>query len=133
LFFCALINLTGYKAIDTKYFVFEEPKLAIDRMMADDINAKFSPSNSVMAYESHVRGYLNTLYNRGIYEGRDIEAAVQKATEKGRRYAVMLRSDSGYVYVDTHSDELFEAKLENGSVITTKFSGNQELIGKGKD
>jgi hypothetical protein len=117
-----MLNLTSYKVINTRFFVFEEPKLRVSQMIADDINAVFNHSNSVIAYESHVRGYLNTLYNRGIYEHCNIEKTVQKAAKKGRQYAVMLYRRSKWAYVDMRSGELFEVKFENGSLTTTKFS-----------
>jgi hypothetical protein len=113
---CAIINIGGYRILNTHFFVFEQPQLAINQLVADGINEKFDRGNSIMVYENPVRGYLNTLFDRGIYEKRGIEQAVELAANKGKKYALALNSDFSYTCYDLQDKQLFFGRYENGKV-----------------
>ncbi|MDR1642384.1 MAG: hypothetical protein LBT59_22060 [Clostridiales bacterium] len=122
----AAINLFRYKTINTQLFVFEKPQLAINKTIANELNEKFDRNNSVMVYDGGVRGYLNTLFDRGIYEGRGLVQAIQIAANNGKRYAVALKSDFSYSVNDsTAVDSILDLTdanwthgvLNNGSIL----------------
>jgi hypothetical protein len=116
LFSIGIINLLGYKIVDTKYYVFHDPYLAVNQTIADDVNRKFSKDNSVMVCVSWVRGYLNVLFDRGIYENRTLDSAIQIAEEKGKQYAVAITPNYGYAYFDISQLEQYEAVYADGEI-----------------
>jgi hypothetical protein len=118
---CAIVNLGCYRISNTRFFVFKQPQLAINQVVADSINEKFDKKNSIMVYEGHVRGYLNTLFDRGIYESRGIEQAVKLSANKGKKYALALSEDFSYIYYDLQDNRLFLGKYENGKVVITEI------------
>ena len=42
-------------------------------------------------YPGYIRGYMNLLFGRGIYDGASVETCEALAREKGKKYAILLR------------------------------------------
>lgn len=85
------LNLKSY--LNNTAYIWEVNYRDNNKILADYINEKYS--DSVMAVEEWgvVRGYLNLLFGRGIYEGVNAEQCCQLSMEKGKRYAVIIRTD----------------------------------------
>lgn len=56
--------------------------------LATYINENYS--NSILVTQAGVRGYLNLLFGRGIYEMKTIDSAITIAGDKGKDYAVEI-------------------------------------------
>ena len=85
------LNLKSY--LNNTAYIWEVNYRDNNKILADYVNEKYS--DSVMAVEEWgvVRGYLNLLFGRGIYEGVNAEQCCQLSMEKGKRYAVIIRTD----------------------------------------
>lgn len=63
-----------------------------NNIIASYINENYS--NSVLGIENHsVRGYMNLLFGRGIYEYSNAEQLTSTAQEKSVEYAVMIETE----------------------------------------
>jgi cobyrinic acid a,c-diamide synthase len=89
--------------------------------VADEMKARFNRENSIMVNENAVRGYLNTLFDRGIYEHSDLQRAIELATEKGKRFAVALNKNFSFSYCDLLEGKQYNGEYENGTVIVTEI------------
>jgi hypothetical protein len=112
----AAMNVRSYKILNN-HFVRKNPNFAIDKVIFNDINQKFTKINSIMVYKGGVRGYINTSANRGVYEGRAIGAAMEIALEKNKHYAVEIFPGSGYDYYDLLNGEYVKARYSNGAMV----------------
>jgi hypothetical protein len=111
-----MLSLMAYKILDSKFYVFIEPNLSVNRIIANGVNEKFTKQNSIMVYRSWVRGYLNTLFDRGIYEKQALDNAIKIAYGTGKQYAVEIKPNEGYDYYDTVSGEVGNVRYENGKL-----------------
>ena len=85
----AIINVIDYKSGKNMYIV-EDPYEKNDKMMASYITENFNHSNSIICNKYKVRGYLNLLFHRGIYEGQTYETSQQITKNKNKRYLIFL-------------------------------------------
>lgn len=96
-----------------------------NEIIADYINENYM--DSVLAFENaRVRGYINMLFMRGIYEYIGFNTAMEKAVSLGKRYVIMLNIEntggwnmydlSGAAIYDTHTGETSMLLVENGAV-----------------
>ena len=118
LFVAAVVNLYNYKILNNN-FVWSNPNFAINRVIFKDMNEKFAKSNSIMVYKNAVRGYINTMTNRGVYESSSLEAGIKLAEAQNKLYAVELLVNVGYDYYDLISGEYVQARYENGKMTYT--------------
>ena len=84
---CCLGNLNYYKQ-DSKY-IWGTTYRETNKRLAEYINEKYS--DSILTINLAVRGYMNLLFDKGIYEGGNIDSARTIATEKGKNYAIELK------------------------------------------
>ena len=86
--------------------------------------------DSVMGYPYSVRGYLNILCNKGIYEWTNIDCIENIAKQSNRQYAIMLVPNTesegngwdmlgleGAVVSDLYNDKISYTKVENNKCI----------------
>ncbi len=87
---CCCLNFHFYKNGDS--YLWEEGYLKDNRILAEYVNQEYG--DSVLALEGlPVRGYLNLLFHRGIYENMGAESACGLGADKGKRYAVVLEAE----------------------------------------
>ena len=93
--------------------------------LAEFINEEYS--DSVLGIASSVRGYINLLFERGIYELTNIESLKNIAIKKEKRYAIMINAEggtwnlydlSGATVYDVFTGKMTEIVLENGRITT---------------
>ncbi|MDR1642383.1 MAG: hypothetical protein LBT59_22055 [Clostridiales bacterium] len=97
------MDLLKYKVANSPSLIYDNPELAVQKTIAEEINEKFDRENSILAYDSEVNGYLSTTFDRGIYENLRLGQAVQIAANKEKRYAVALQKDFTYAFNDLAS------------------------------
>lgn len=82
-----MFNLNSY--MHDEEYIWSTSYQAENRKIAAYINKNYA--DSVLGIENlSIRGYMNLLFDRGIYEYTDIEFLRSQATEKRKRYAVIL-------------------------------------------
>ncbi len=90
----AVCVLNLYSYIRNQDYVWQTDYREDNRTLAEYIRQNYD--DSVLAlYNLPVRGYVNLLYNRGVYEMTDMEQARSLAGSAGKRWAVMLESFGG--------------------------------------
>lgn len=119
---CCVGNLNYYKN-DPKY-IWSISYREKNENFAEYINKKYS--NSILITNSAVRGYLNLLFDRGIYEWGSIDSAKNIAVEKGKRYAIELKKDvapwdmdqlTGAIVYDVEDDKyIYINNRDDGSI-----------------
>lgn len=83
-----IMNLRLYK--NGEYYMWDAGYRADNMALAEYINDKY-PNSVLGVSEGPVRGYVNLLFGRGIYEGGvDSDILCQMALEKELQYAVVL-------------------------------------------
>ena len=85
---CCFGNLNYYRK-DSKY-IWDITYRETNKKISEYINQNYW--NSVLTTNASVRGYLNLLFNRGIYEWGDIDSVRDIALQKGKRYAIELKT-----------------------------------------
>lgn len=81
------LNLKVYK--ENSSYVWEIDYRKDNQIIADYINENYS--NSVLAINGWgIRGYMNLLFGRGIYEGLAPEQLKQIAVSRGKQYAITI-------------------------------------------
>ena len=86
-----VFNLNSY--IHDEEYIWSTSYQAENRKIAGYINKNYA--DSVLGIENlAIRGYMNLLFDRGIYEFTDIEFLRNQAAEKRKRYAVILNVEN---------------------------------------
>ncbi len=117
------LNLRAYMGDNA--LVWDIDYIKENEMIADYINENYQ--DSVLALENAaVRGYINMLFMRGIYEFIDFNTAMEKAVSLGKRYVIMLNIDNvggwnmydlnGATIYDLQAGETSILLVENGAV-----------------
>jgi hypothetical protein len=122
----AALNLHNYKMLNN-HFVWSAPELAANRVIAENIYLKFTKANSIMVFRAGVRGYLNTLFDRGIYESMTFYSAIEIAYAQDRRYAIEIKPNEGYDYYDLLTNETFNVRLNNGNLFEQEIDSNKDV------
>ena len=81
-----IMNLTAYVKNDT--YIWEANWREENEILADYLNKEYP--NSVLGMEHAVRGYMNLLFGRGIFEHVNEDNIQRIASAKGETYAVLL-------------------------------------------
>lgn len=86
-----MCNLNAY--IHDEAYIWKTSYQEENRQIAAYINKNYT--DSVLGVENlPIRGYMNLLLGRGIYEGTNADALRSEAAKKGRRYAIILEVES---------------------------------------
>jgi len=119
---CCFGNLNYYRK-DSKY-IWDVTYRKTNKKISEYINQNYW--NSVLITNASVRGYLNLLFNRGIYEWGDIDSVRDIALQKGKRYAIELKTLdapgnmyqlTGAIVYDVAVDKFIYIKLRNDGTI----------------
>lgn len=119
---CCFGNLNYYRK-DSKY-IWDITYRETNKKISEYINQNYW--NSVLTTNASVRGYLNLLFNRGIYEWGDIDSVRDIALQKGKRYAIELKTLdapgnmyqlTGAIVYDVAVDKFIYIKLRNDGTI----------------
>jgi len=129
---CGLLNYRSYKN-DSSY-IWEANYRADNERIADYINENYS--DAVLGVEdASIRGYMNLLFGKGIYEYTKPDRLLRRAKSKGKRYAVMITIEdkcvwnmydlSGGIVYDRETDTVTELTLKDGSVSENQIEEKQ--------
>ena len=122
-FAMGILNFKDYMA--NEQYIWNTSYRAKNSLIAGYINSNYS--DSVLAIENGaVRGYVNLLFGRGVYEFRDVGNVMNMAQERNNRYAIMLQIESfesGGVYdfsgatiYDTFEGTVRTVSVENDEI-----------------
>ena len=111
------LNLAAYKS-DTSY-IWEVDYRNNNSMLANFVTSEYP--DALYASDSRIRGYMNLLFGRGIYEKQSIDSATELASQKGKENVVFIRKD-GYrllpiQVISIASGEIKEVDLKDGNVV----------------
>jgi len=90
-----LIVALVFGGLNLRSYVKDETRIwGIDYMAENELIAQYINENyrdSVLAVSDYpVRGYINLLFGRGVYEYTNVDTAREKAVISGKQYVVML-------------------------------------------
>lgn len=110
------LNLRGYMRDST--YVWDIDFKEDNQVLADYLNQNYL--NSVFAIEGYpVRGYVNLLFQRGVYEFTGLEKAQELAVSRGKRYVVMPTvEDYGAQVYDFGGASIYDMQTGITSLIT---------------
>ena len=124
---CCLGNLNYYKQ-DSKY-IWGTTYRETNKRLAEYINEKYS--DSILTINLAVRGYMNLLFDKGIYEGGNIDSARTIATEKGKNYAIELKIvDAPWNMYQLTCAVVYD--LNNDDYIYINIRGDGEIVEQGE-
>ncbi len=83
-FSCFAGNFIHYK--NNEDYIWRADYRQDNEKLAEYINKNYFDSILVVNYP--VRGYINLLFERGIYEQKKIDSAISLANQKGKKYAI---------------------------------------------
>lgn len=110
----SVINVYNYVGKDNIYR-WTVDYLKNNQILENYINQNYTKQNSVVTSSYRVRGYINTLYQRGIYENiSDPDMAISVGRSKNIKYIVML-SDS---YEPWNMDKLSRCRVIDSNDLT---------------
>ena len=131
--FTSCLNLYSYMN-STKY-IWEINYRKNNKLLADYVTDRYS--NALYASNSVIRGYMNLLFGRGIWENQNLESAISLAAESGKQEIVYLQPD-GYdlqsitVYVMDDSEvRSMVYSVDEGTVVENKKDSTDNTISEG--
>lgn len=107
----AILNYTAY--INDKSYIWPADYRKKNETIAEYVIDNYP--NSILGCKTAVRGYMNMLFQRGIYEGTDLEALKERIKGTNCRYAVSIDIS------DAKSGNIYEI---GGATVYDKFTGN---------
>jgi len=124
-----ILNLKSY--ISSTKYIWEVDYRQSNQILAEYINKNYSDSIMAISNKS-VRGYVNLLFDRGVYEWTSMDKAKSIAEEKQKRYIVMLNvkdnswswnlyNFSGATIYDLVSNKTTEISINNNLIDAITF------------
>lgn len=109
---CGWLNLNSY--CGNEHYIWNAEYRSDNELLAGYINENYA--DSVLSLPYSVRGYINMLFGRGIYEGCDLEAAKGEAAKRQARYAVNLEIETsqGWNMYDLKGASVYD--METGAL-----------------
>ena len=112
----SLLNLKSY--IKDPAYIWDVDYRTYNAQLAEYVTGKYP--DAVYASDSAIRGYMNLLFGRGIYEGQSLDSAIEIARQKGKENVVYIKKD-GYklqpvVVMNIMSDVLYEIS-NDGNIV----------------
>lgn len=126
---CCIGNLRYY--INDKKYIWDVNYRYVNEEFANYINDNYK--DSVLVLQAPVRGYINLLFGRGIYEGMGIDSAIEIANEKNKSYAIELQIDdnkwnmyqlTGAIVHDMRKNETFEVHAPKKFILANLTDNN---------
>ncbi len=118
----AVLNVLSYKSDD--FYIWTVDYRNSNSKLAGFVTSEYP--DALYAAESGVRGYMNLLFDRGIYEWQSIDSAVELANKKAKENVVFIERD-GYKLkpvqvINTATGEIEEFDIEDGDIIKKQQS-----------
>ena len=130
---CSFLNLNSY--IKNEEYIWKADYRKNNAVLAEYINQKFGQSSILAMDEYPVRGYINLLFNRGIYENKDIDELFDIAKKRKKQYAIMINAKeyeerqvyelSGAIIYDVKSNNRIDLLLKDDK-ISIKVSNDEK-------
>lgn len=121
---CCIGNVKSY--LGNENYIWETCYRQNNKILANYINCNYD--DSILVTNAMVRGYLNLLFGKGIYERMDIESVKNIAEAKGKEFVVEIKIDDNNSWnmyqlrgaeiynISTNAKE-YVSVLENGDLI----------------
>ena len=106
----AWLNISSY--MNNPAYIWEVDYRNSNLKMAEYVVEKYP--DAIYASDTLIRGYMNLLFGRGIYEWQSLESAIELANQKEKKTVVYINMD-GYKLLPIHVKDL-------SSGITTEIS-----------
>lgn len=122
-----LVAALGFGVLNLRSYVKDEKRIweidyvADNERISEYINENYR--DSVLALNGYpVRGYLNLLFGRGIYEYTNVDAAWEKAAVSGKRYVVMLnlQGDAEGQVFDLKGAKIYDTQTNSAKLLRVK-------------
>ena len=117
----SVININQYKSGYNNY-IQENVSEQNNQILATYVKENFDYANSVMCSNGPVRGYINLLFDRGIYENKNYNSALKIAQYKNKRFLVYIVSLS-----ETNVRDVLIKDFEDGKEYRIYVKLNQIL------
>lgn len=121
---CSALNLYSYVK-DTSY-IWTVTERENNQKLADFVTERYP--DALYASNAVVRGYMNLLFQKGIYENVEIERAKELAKERGKTQIVYITRGGDPIQdikvYDTSGSNWISCYIKNGEVVT-------EILDKG--
>lgn len=113
----SLLNFFSYRS--NEHYIWDIDYRATNEKLANYVTTNYP--DAVYASDTAIRGYMNLLFMRGIYEWQSMDAASEKAIERGKSQVVFIRKD-GYslqpiLIKDIGTSETKEVLLQDGEPV----------------
>lgn len=125
----SVMNVINYQRGYGKYIT-QDKYGASDKIMMEYITQRFNHSNSIICSSKSVRGYINLLFHRGIYEHAQYDQAQYLAQIHNKKYVVYLEIYPEDI-MDMNIKKIYIKDLENNNE-NVIYVQNNELQIKGK-
>lgn len=150
------LNINSYINNGSFKYVYDAPFRATNKIMAEYVTEKYP--NALYATNTSVRGYLNLLFKRGIYENSTLERSAEIANSKNYELIIFIehkalnisrigvytvnmelidevcKNDDGKVYLNYIASDLTDVNWTNGIKISDPkcilFSNNPRNFNK---
>ena len=95
-----------------------------NKILATYIKENFNYSNSIMCNGKNVRGYLNLLFERGIYEGKNYKSAEKITIDHHKQYLVYINVNDiskidKVIIKDVNNNLEYNVYVKDGQLIKT--------------
>lgn len=111
-------NLSSY--VKNESYIWNVDYRKNNERLAEYVTARY-PDNALYASDTEIRGYMNLLFGRGIYEGISVDSAKEIAKEKGNESVVFIVKDDYRILTVTayavSSDAYIQYAIENGEIV----------------
>jgi len=79
----------------SQWYIWEAPYMEQNRIIANYLNERY-PEAIYGTTNNSVRGYINLVLHRGVYEWKDIDTLLSIAQREGKREVVVIKQDDNY-------------------------------------
>lgn len=127
--FTAFLNFKSYK--NDSFYMWSTNYRQDNVILANYINEKYPANLAILSSEYDVRGYLNLLFKRGMYEYADLNKILPVAKEKMSQYIVVLTVEdedivgvidlSGAIVYDIKNHIASNITVNNGIIEETSY------------
>ena len=121
---CAVLNLYSY--MNDKTYTWEIDYRRDNKILADYINEQYP--DALYAADSDIRGYMNLLWSRGIYERQTFDSAYALAQSLNKDKIIYIGTN-GYKIMGVTAYDLINDSKINYSVIEHAVTANELIAG----
>ena len=113
--FSCLLNYKSYISDDS--YIWEAPQRNTNEKFVKYINDNYD--SYILGSNIGVRGYVNMLFEKGIYEFADINNITEIASQKNKDYEILLNFNSDTWNIDTIDNVyIYSIKKDNKYILT---------------